>query len=165
MLAAARTRGLDHVAAGLGPCQARAAALLRDHDLALVLEPLLLVRQEHRLLGRDRIGHVLRHDDAGQFHLFSQVDLAGLANRPEGDFLLGHHSFPSKMRRMRASICSVPRASGDEPLPDNTTLTATQETRFGIEFEMKGLGSVGSGTNYSLNTQLLPYIRPFNLND
>ena len=44
-------------------------------------------------------------------------------------------------------------------------MTATQETRFGIEFEMKGLGSVGSGTNYSLNTQLLPYIRPFNLND
>ncbi len=52
-----------------------------------------------------------------------------------------------------------------ENKPDNTTLTATQETRFGIEFEMKGLGSVGSGTNYSLNTQLLPYIRPFNLND
>ena len=52
-----------------------------------------------------------------------------------------------------------------ESKPDNTTLTATQETRFGVEFEMKGLGSVGSGTNYSLNTQLLPYIRPFNLND
>ena len=49
--------------------------------------------------------------------------------------------------------------------PDNVTLTADEETRFGLQFQMKGLGSVGSGTNYSLDTQLLPYTRPFNLND
>jgi LPS-assembly protein len=49
--------------------------------------------------------------------------------------------------------------------PDNVTLTATQETRFGVQFQMKGLGSVGSGTSYKLDTQLLPYSRPFNLND
>ncbi len=49
--------------------------------------------------------------------------------------------------------------------PDNVTLTASEETRFGLQFQMKGLGSVGSGTNYSLDTQLLPYTRPFNLND
>jgi LPS-assembly protein len=52
-----------------------------------------------------------------------------------------------------------------ENKPDNVTLTAEPETRFGLQFQMKGLGSVGSGTNYTLNTQLLPYTRPFNLND
>lgn len=49
--------------------------------------------------------------------------------------------------------------------PDNLTLTSTQETRIGLQFQMKGLGSVGSGTKYRLDTQLLPYTRPFNLND
>lgn len=49
--------------------------------------------------------------------------------------------------------------------PDNVTLTAEEETRFGLQFQMKGLGSVGSGTSYTLDTKLLPYTRPFNLND
>ena len=52
-----------------------------------------------------------------------------------------------------------------ENKPDNVTLTASPETRVGLQFQMKGLGSVGSGTNYTLDTQLLPYTRPFNLND
>ena len=52
-----------------------------------------------------------------------------------------------------------------ENKPDNTNLTTKPETRFGLQFEMKGLGSVSSGTNYSLDTKLLPYSRPFNLND
>ena len=52
-----------------------------------------------------------------------------------------------------------------ENKPDNTTLTTTQDKRIGLQFQMKGLGSVGSGTTYSLNTKLLPYTRPFNLND
>ncbi len=49
--------------------------------------------------------------------------------------------------------------------PDNVTLTATEETHYGLQFQMKGLGSVGSGSNFKLDTRLLPYTRPFNLND
>jgi len=49
--------------------------------------------------------------------------------------------------------------------PDNTTLTAKPETSYGLQFEFKGLGSVGNGPKYNLNTRLLPYSRPFNLND
>ncbi len=49
--------------------------------------------------------------------------------------------------------------------PDNTTLTAEPETSYGLQFEFKGLGSVGNGPQYNLNTRLLPYSRPFNLND
>ena len=52
-----------------------------------------------------------------------------------------------------------------ENKPDNATLTAEQDKRIGLQFQMKGLGSVGSGTAYSMNTKLLPYTRPFNLND
>lgn len=49
--------------------------------------------------------------------------------------------------------------------PDNTTGTAEPETSYGLQFEFKGLGSVGNGPKYNLNTRLLPYSRPFNLND
>ena len=49
--------------------------------------------------------------------------------------------------------------------PDNTTLTAEPETSYGLQFEFKGLGSVGNGPKYDLSTRLLPYSRPFNLND
>lgn len=49
--------------------------------------------------------------------------------------------------------------------PDNTTLTAEPETSYGLQFEFKGLGSVSNGPKYNLDTTLLPYSRPFNLND
>lgn len=50
--------------------------------------------------------------------------------------------------------------------PDNVTLRPTSERSLGIQFEMKGLGSVGTGTKgTSLDTEALPYIRPFNLRD
>ena len=49
--------------------------------------------------------------------------------------------------------------------PDNSTLTSTQETSFGIQFQFKGMGSVGKGKAYNLDTTLIPYSRPFNLND
>ncbi len=52
-----------------------------------------------------------------------------------------------------------------ENTPNNSTLTATQETSVGLNVEFKGLGSVGSGTTYGLDTKLLPYLRPYNLND
>ena len=64
------------------------------------------------------------------------------------------------------SCCwSVDLVLEQENKPDNVTLTSSTETSIGLQFQMKGLGSVGSGTDYSLNTQLLPYSRPFNLND
>jgi LPS-assembly protein len=44
--------------------------------------------------------------------------------------------------------------------------TSDAERSFGIQFEMKGLGSVGTGSKgTSLDTEALPYIRPFNLRD
>ncbi|EHK5440208.1 LPS assembly protein LptD [Aeromonas hydrophila] len=50
--------------------------------------------------------------------------------------------------------------------PDNVTMRPTSERSLGIQFEMKGLGSVGTGTKgTSLDTEALPYIRPFNLRD
>lgn len=50
--------------------------------------------------------------------------------------------------------------------PDNVNNTSTAERSFGIQFEMKGLGSVGTGSKgTSLDTEALPYIRPFNLRD
>lgn len=50
--------------------------------------------------------------------------------------------------------------------PDNVNLTPTSERSLGIQFEMKGLGSVGTGSKgTSLDTEALPYIRPFNLRD
>ncbi len=45
-------------------------------------------------------------------------------------------------------------------------LAPTSERSLGIQFEMKGLGSVGTGSKgTSLDTEALPYIRPFNLRD
>ncbi|HDN9015216.1 TPA: LPS assembly protein LptD [Aeromonas salmonicida] len=50
--------------------------------------------------------------------------------------------------------------------PDNVTMRPTSERSLGIQFEMKGLGSVGTGSKgTSLDTEALPYIRPFNLRD
>ncbi|PJG60014.1 LPS assembly protein LptD [Aeromonas cavernicola] len=50
--------------------------------------------------------------------------------------------------------------------PDNVTLAPTSEKIIGLQFEMKGLGSVGTGgRNVTLDTELLPYVRPFNLKD
>jgi LPS-assembly protein len=50
--------------------------------------------------------------------------------------------------------------------PDNVNMTPTSERSLGIQFEMKGLGSVGTGSKgTSLDTEALPYIRPFNLRD
>ncbi|MNC17362.1 LPS-assembly protein LptD precursor [compost metagenome] len=50
--------------------------------------------------------------------------------------------------------------------PDNVNLAPTSERSLGIQFEMKGLGSVGTGSKgTSLDTEALPYIRPFNLRD
>ena len=48
--------------------------------------------------------------------------------------------------------------------PDNVTLKPTSEKVIGLQFEMKGLGSVGTGgRSVTLDTELLPYVRPFNL--
>ncbi len=48
--------------------------------------------------------------------------------------------------------------------PDNVTLKPTSERVIGLQFEMKGLGSVGTGgRSVTLDTELLPYVRPFNL--
>ncbi|WP_421238048.1 LPS assembly protein LptD [Aeromonas jandaei] len=50
--------------------------------------------------------------------------------------------------------------------PDNITLKPTSEKSIGLQFEMKGLGSVGTGgRSVTLDTELLPYVRPFNLKD
>ncbi|MGL4932508.1 MAG: LPS assembly protein LptD [Aeromonas sp.] len=50
--------------------------------------------------------------------------------------------------------------------PDNITLKPTSEKSIGLQFEMKGLGSVGTGgRRVTLDTELLPYVRPFNLKD
>ncbi|MDO2948411.1 LPS assembly protein LptD [Aeromonas simiae] len=50
--------------------------------------------------------------------------------------------------------------------PDNVTMTPTSERTIGLQFEMKGLGSVGTGgRSVTLDTELLPYVRPFNLKD
>lgn len=43
---------------------------------------------------------------------------------------------------------------------------AIQETSIGLRFELKGLSSVGTGSGeFKPGTQLLPYYRPFNLNN
>ncbi|MGL5303561.1 MAG: LPS assembly protein LptD [Aeromonas sp.] len=48
--------------------------------------------------------------------------------------------------------------------PDNITFRPTSERIIGLQFEMKGLGSVGTGNrDVSMDTELLPYVRPFNL--
>ncbi|USV56902.1 LPS assembly protein LptD [Aeromonas encheleia] len=50
--------------------------------------------------------------------------------------------------------------------PDNVSYKPSSERSLGIQFEMKGLGSVGTGSKgTSLDTEALPYIRPFNLRD
>ncbi|WP_458734445.1 LPS assembly protein LptD [Zobellella taiwanensis] len=43
--------------------------------------------------------------------------------------------------------------------------SATQETSIGLRFELKGFSSLGTGSDFSPGTQLLPYYRPFNLNN
>lgn len=46
--------------------------------------------------------------------------------------------------------------------PDNITKSAHEDTKFGFQFEMKGLATVGSkGLDESMNTSRLPYHRPF----
>ncbi len=50
--------------------------------------------------------------------------------------------------------------------PDNVTLKAHEETKYGIQFMMKGLGNIGnSNVDYTLSTRLLPYYRPFNISE
>ena len=80
---------------------------------------------------------------------------------------LKQHRNIDRLVGLRYDSCcwSVDLVLEQENKPDNVTLTSTTETSFGLQFQMKGLGSVGSGTSYSLDTQLLPYTRPFNLND
>ncbi|NHH99522.1 LPS assembly protein LptD [Oceanimonas sp. MB9] len=46
----------------------------------------------------------------------------------------------------------------------NPTST-TQETSIGLRFEMKGFSSLGTGSEFKPGTRLLPYYRPFNLNN
>ncbi|MGL4251560.1 MAG: LPS assembly protein LptD [Aeromonas sp.] len=54
----------------------------------------------------------------------------------------------------------------NQPQWENSTLMTRSEKVIGLQFEMKGLGSVGTGgRNVTLDTELLPYIRPFNLKD
>jgi LPS-assembly protein len=48
---------------------------------------------------------------------------------------------------------------------NNTDGTSKAETSYGLQFEFKGLGSVGNGPAYKMDTHLIPYSRPFNLND
>lgn len=47
--------------------------------------------------------------------------------------------------------------------PDNYTLTADEETKYGIFFELKGLANVGINSSYSPETKLLPYNDTVNL--
>ncbi len=50
--------------------------------------------------------------------------------------------------------------------PDNIHLKAREDTKFGLQFEMKGLGSLGGkDLEHNLNTRLLPYNRPFNISE
>lgn len=52
----------------------------------------------------------------------------------------------------------------NNPYWENSVLKTRSEKSIGLQFEMKGLGSVGSGgRTVSLDTDQLPYIRPFNL--
>ncbi|OYD22956.1 LPS assembly protein LptD [Oceanimonas baumannii] len=46
----------------------------------------------------------------------------------------------------------------------NPTST-TQETSIGLRFELKGFSSLGTGSEFEPGTELLPYYRPFNLNN
>ncbi len=49
--------------------------------------------------------------------------------------------------------------------PDNVTLTAEQETTFGVFFELKGLANVGGSSDFSTSTKLLPHNNTVNLNN
>lgn len=50
--------------------------------------------------------------------------------------------------------------------PDNVHLRAHEDTKFGLQFEMKGLGSLGGrDLEHNLDTRLLPYNRPFNISE
>ncbi len=50
--------------------------------------------------------------------------------------------------------------------PDNINWKAREDTKFGLHFEMKGLGSIGGkDLEHSLDTRLLPYNRPFNISE
>lgn len=54
----------------------------------------------------------------------------------------------------------------NQPVWENSILQARSEKSIGVQFEMKGLGSIGTaGRNVTLDTEKLPYIRPFNLKD
>lgn len=48
--------------------------------------------------------------------------------------------------------------------PDNYTMTAKEETKYGIFFELKGLTSVGINSEFTPATKLLPYNDTVNLN-
>lgn len=48
--------------------------------------------------------------------------------------------------------------------PDNYTMTAEEETKYGIFFELKGLTSVGINSQFTPATKLLPYNDTVNLN-
>jgi len=47
--------------------------------------------------------------------------------------------------------------------PDNYTMTADNETKFGVFFELKGLANVGADTSFTTETKLLPYNDTVNL--
>lgn len=46
-----------------------------------------------------------------------------------------------------------------------TPAEANQETSIGLRFELKGFSSLGTGSKFEPGTELLPYYRPFNLNN
>lgn len=48
--------------------------------------------------------------------------------------------------------------------PDNYTLTAKEETKYGIFFELKGLTDSGMSTSFSPETKLIPFNNAVNLN-
>ena len=50
--------------------------------------------------------------------------------------------------------------------PDNRRKIADLDTKFGIQFEMKGLATLGAkDISDTMDTRLLPYSRPFNLSE
>ena len=50
--------------------------------------------------------------------------------------------------------------------PDNVRQVADKDNKFGFQFEMKGLGTLGAkDITDTLDTRLLPYSRPFNLSE
>ena len=48
--------------------------------------------------------------------------------------------------------------------PDNFTMSAEQETKYGFFFELKGLTESGMTTSFSQETKLIPYNDAVNLN-